>query len=56
MSKRNKVVDESKESLALKNLRMREELSLRQLADRMGISFTRVHQLESGREEVSLHN
>lgn len=52
MGKRNKLVIESPASKALMKLRNNAELSLRKLADRMDISFTRVHQLETGREEV----
>lgn len=53
MSKRNKLIIETPECLALKALRMKAGLSLRKLADLMDISFVRVHQWESGRDEVT---
>lgn len=53
MSKRNKIVVMSPEAEALKKLRIKSDLSLRKLADKMNLSFTRVHQMESGRENVS---
>jgi len=53
MSKRIKYIINSPESLALKKLREKSGLSLRKLADLMDVSFTRVHQLESGRDEVT---
>lgn len=53
MSKRNKIIKETTESKALKRLRENYGLSLRRLADSMNISFTRVHQMESGRENVN---
>ena len=52
MSKRNKTINQSPESEALKALRKKSDLSLRKLADAMNISFTRVHQMESGRENI----
>ncbi|MBC96340.1 MAG: hypothetical protein CME63_01210 [Halobacteriovoraceae bacterium] len=52
MSKRNKIVETSPESEALKALRQKDGLSLRKLADLMEISFTRVHQMESGRDVI----
>ena len=52
MSKRNKIVETSPESEALKALRQKDGLSLRKLADLMEISFTRVHQMESGRDNI----
>lgn len=53
MSKRNKLIIKTPECLALKALRMKAGLSLRKLADLMDISFVRVHQWESGRDEVT---
>ena len=52
MSKRNKIVKETKESKALKAFRLKSGLSLRKLAERMDLSFARVHQMEVGREDV----
>lgn len=52
MSKRDRVVVMSPEAEALKNLRKKGDLSLRKLADLMEISFTRVHQMESGKENI----
>lgn len=53
MSKRNKKIIVTKEARALKKLRVESGLSLRKLADMMELSFTRVHQMESGREDIS---
>jgi transcriptional regulator with XRE-family HTH domain len=53
MSKRNKIIKVSTESAALKELRENEGLSLRKLAELMDLSFMRVHQMESGRENIS---
>lgn len=52
MSKRNKIVETSPESEALKALRQKNGLSLRKLAELLEISFTRVHQMESGRDNI----
>jgi len=52
MSKRNKLIQTSPQSEALKALRQKNDLSLRKLADLLEISFTRVHQMESGRENI----
>lgn len=53
MSKRNKIIKVSTESAVLKDMREKKTLSLRKLADLMDLSFMRVHQMESGRENVS---
>jgi transcriptional regulator with XRE-family HTH domain len=53
MSKRNKIVKETRESLALKESRKMSGLSIRKLAELMDYSHTRVHQMESGREKVT---
>ena len=52
MSKRNKIVETSPEWEALRALRQKDGLSLRKLADLMEISFTRVQQMESGRDDI----
>ena len=53
MSNRNQIIIETRESKALKRLRIKNDLSLRKLADIMGYSFGRVHQFEQGREEIN---
>ncbi|RLA61789.1 MAG: hypothetical protein DRQ88_00110 [Epsilonproteobacteria bacterium] len=53
MSKRNKIVQESPESEVLKALRLKVDLSVRKLAEAMDMSKSRVHQMESGRENIS---
>lgn len=53
MSRRNKIIKVSPESVALKEIREKSNLSLRKLADLMDLSFARVHQMESGKENVS---
>jgi len=53
MSSRNKIVAMTKESEALKKLRINSGKSLRKLADLMNLSFVRVHQMESGRDNVT---
>ena len=53
MGKRIKFIINTPESVTLKRLREKSGLSLRQLADRMDISFSRVHQRETGRDEIS---
>ena len=53
MSRRNKIIKVSPESVALKEMREKAKLSLRKLADLMNLSFTRVHQMESGKENVN---
>ncbi len=53
MSRRNKLVIESLESKALKALRKNSGLTLRELAEKMGISRSRVSQMELGRDEIS---
>lgn len=52
MSKRNQIIKETAESLALKELRNHSGLSVRKLAEQMKISHTRVYQMESGREDI----
>ena len=52
MSRRNKTISVSVESIALKEMRIKANLSVRKLADEMNISFARVHQMESGRDDV----
>ncbi len=53
MSKRNQKIKLTKEAKALKRMRVESNLSLRKLGDRMNLSFTRIHQMESGREDIS---
>lgn len=53
MSKRNREVVMSLEAQALKELRINSDLSLRKLAEKMNYSFTRVHQMETGRDNIS---
>ena len=53
MSKRNKIVLETAESKKLKQIREKHDLSTRKVAERIGISKTRVSQIESGRDEVT---
>lgn len=53
MSKRNQIISEGPESKALKELRLKAGLGIRKLAERMNYSHTRVHQLESGRDDIS---
>ncbi len=53
MSKRNQIIEESADSKALKALRLKSDLSVRKVADEMGISKTRVSQMESGRDNIS---
>lgn len=53
MSRRNKIIKVSSESAALKEMREKKGHSLRKLADLMDLSFMRVHQMESGRENVN---
>ena len=53
MSRRNKIIKVSSESVALKEMREKANLSLRKLADLMNLSFARVHQMESGKENVN---
>lgn len=52
MSKRNKIVLKSPESKALKKLREQSDLSIRKVADKIGISMSRVSQMESGRDDI----
>lgn len=52
MSKRNRFVEETPESKALKTFRLNSDLSLRKIANLMEISFTRVHQMEAGKENI----
>ncbi len=53
MSKRNKITIITPESEALKRLRYKSELSLRDLSERMSYSFSRIYQIESGKENIS---
>jgi len=53
MSRRNKEIKVGPESVTLKEMRENAGLSIRKLADLMDLSFSRVHQMESGRENVS---
>jgi len=53
MSKRNQQIKMSDESIALKNMRIKAGLGIRKLAERMNYSHTRVHQMESGRDEIT---
>lgn len=53
MSKRNQIIKETKESKALKALRIKADLGIRKLAQRMNYSHTRIHQFESGRENIN---
>ncbi|GAB4024292.1 MAG: hypothetical protein Fur0010_27600 [Bdellovibrio sp.] len=53
MSKRNKEINVGAESLTLKEMRENSGLSIRKLADLMNLSFSRIHQMESGRENVN---
>ena len=53
MSKRNQIIKETKESKALKTLRIKADLGIRKLAQKMNYSHTRVHQFETGRENIN---
>ncbi len=53
MSNRTKIVIKTKEADALKKLREMRGLSVRKLADMMGISHTLVNHLEVGRANIS---
>jgi transcriptional regulator with XRE-family HTH domain len=53
MSKRNQTIKETKESKALKALRIKADLGIRKLAQKMNYSHTRVHQFETGREDIT---
>jgi transcriptional regulator with XRE-family HTH domain len=53
MGKKKEVVHETRESKALKAFRLGKDLSLRKLADLMGLSKSRVAQLESGRGKIN---
>jgi len=53
MSKRNQKVIETELSITLRELRTENSLSVRKLAELMNISKSRVHQMESGRENIS---
>ena len=52
MSKRTKEIKVGPESVTLKEMRENSGLSIRKLADLMDLSFSRVHQMESGRDDV----
>ena len=53
MGKRTKLVIETASSKALKELRIKREISLQKLADKMGVSKSLVHQVEYGRADIS---
>lgn len=53
MGRRTKIISVTKESEALKKLRMLSGLSVRKLADELNISHTLVSHLELGRANVS---
>ena len=53
MSKRNQIIKATKESKALKALRIIAGLGIRKLAQKMNYSPTRVHQFEAGREDIT---
>jgi len=53
MSKRHETVLKTTESKSLLVLRIKSDLSVRDLADKMGISKTRVSQMESGLGNIS---
>jgi transcriptional regulator with XRE-family HTH domain len=53
MSKRNKIALETAESRALLTLRSKSRLSVRKLAELMGLSKTRISQMEIGRDNIS---
>ncbi len=53
MSKRNQIIKETKESKALKVLRIKADFGIRKLAQKMNYSHTRVHQFETGREDIN---
>jgi len=53
MSKRIEKVLKTPESQSLLALRIKSDLSVRDLADKMEMSFPRVHQMESGRGNIS---
>lgn len=53
MGKRTKKVSETPSSKALKKLRIKREISLQKLADKMGVSKSLVHQVECGRADIS---
>ena len=53
MSRRNKIVLESPESKALKDMRTKREMSLQKMADALSVSKQLVHLIESGRANVS---
>lgn len=53
MGKRNKFVKETPESKALRSLRLKNDYSLQQISNLVGLSKTRVSQMELGREDIS---
>lgn len=53
MSKRNKEIIETRESLALKSIRVNQKRSLSFVADSLNLSRARVHQFEQGRETIT---
>ena len=52
MSSRSKMVIETPESKAIKQLRQKRELSLQDVADRLSVSKQLVHLIESGRANI----
>ncbi len=53
MSKRTKQIIETPQSIALKQLRIKREVSLQKLADLMDLSKALVHQMETGRANIT---
>ena len=51
--KRHLYVQHNEESVALKKARMLRDLSVRDVGDLMGISHVRIHQMESGRGNIT---
>ena len=52
MSERNKTILPSKNSKALRDLRISSGVSIRKLAERLDLSPTRVNQMELGRDNI----
>lgn len=50
--KRNRKIELSKEAIALKKMREFRSLSLRNVGDRLNVSFTTVSHMENGRAEI----
>ena len=53
MGRRTRIICITRESKALKQLRLMKGLSVRKLADRLGVSHTLVSHLELGRANIS---